>query len=122
MFSLILLELARQSARMDDQIDEEIKNERVHKLITLSNQLGKLYASKFDQDVLEVIPEEQGDTEGTLVGYADNYMKVQFEGDESLIGQIVKVKITQANYPLNEGQAIKVVDFATNKSDREVLV
>ena len=31
--------------------------------------------SKFDQDVLEVIPEEQGDTEGTLVGYADNYMK-----------------------------------------------
>ncbi|HHI6190977.1 TPA: TRAM domain-containing protein, partial [Staphylococcus aureus] len=54
--------------------------------------------------------------------YADNYMKVQFEGDESLIGQIVKVKITQANYPLNEGQAIKVVDFATNKSDREVLV
>ncbi|HDG6325025.1 TPA: MiaB/RimO family radical SAM methylthiotransferase [Staphylococcus aureus] len=110
------------AARMDDQIDEEIKNERVHKLITLSNQLGKLYASKFDQDVLEVIPEEQGDTEGTLVGYADNYMKVQFEGDESLIGQIVKVKITQANYPLNEGQAIKVVDFATNKSDREVLV
>ena len=111
-----------EAARMDDQIDEEIKNERVHKLITLSNQLGKLYASKFDQDVLEVIPEEQGDTEGTLVGYADNYMKVQFEGDESLIGQIVKVKITQANYPLNEGQAIKVVDFATNKSDREVLV
>ena len=45
----------------------------MHKLITLSNQLGKLYASKFDQDVLEVIPEEQGDTEGTLVGYADNY-------------------------------------------------
>ncbi len=42
------------------------------------------------KDVL-VIPEEQGDTEGTLVGYADNYMKVQFEGDESLIGQIVKV-------------------------------
>ncbi|NMG73054.1 TRAM domain-containing protein, partial [Azoarcus communis SWub3 = DSM 12120] len=110
------------AARMDDQIDEEIKNERVHKLITLRNQLGKLYASKFDQDVFEVIPEEQGDTEGTLVGYADNYMKVQFEGDESLIGQIVKVKITQANYPLNEGQAIKVVDFATNKSDREVLV
>ncbi len=33
--------------------------------------------------MLEVIPEEQGDTEGTLVGYADNYMKVQFEGNKS---------------------------------------
>ena len=26
---------------MDDQIDETIKNERVHKLITLSDQLAK---------------------------------------------------------------------------------
>ena len=39
-----------------------------------------------------MIPEEQGEKPNTLVGYADNYMKVQFEGDESLIGQIVKVK------------------------------
>ena len=65
----------------------------MHKLITLSNQLAKEYASKFENEVLEVIPEEQGEKPNTLVGYADNYMKVQFEGDESLIGQIVKEKI-----------------------------
>ncbi|RIM68540.1 tRNA (N(6)-L-threonylcarbamoyladenosine(37)-C(2))-methylthiotransferase MtaB, partial [Staphylococcus arlettae] len=63
------------AARMDDQIDEQVKNERVHRLISLSDQLAKAYASQFDQDVLEVIPEEQGDQPGTLVGYADNYMK-----------------------------------------------
>ena len=61
----------------------------MHKLITLSDQLAKEYASKFEDEVLEVIPEE-GEIEGTLVGYADNYMKVQFEGNDSLIGQIVK--------------------------------
>ena len=55
---------------MDDQIDETIKNERVHKLITLSDQLAKEYASKFEDEVLEVIPEEAGEIEGTLVGYA----------------------------------------------------
>ncbi|MCP6565509.1 TRAM domain-containing protein, partial [Klebsiella pneumoniae] len=80
-------------------IDESVKNERVHKLIELSNQLAKEYASHFDQKVLEVIPEEHGEKPGTLVGYADNYMKVEFEGDDSLIGELVRVKITEAGYP-----------------------
>ncbi|MGX0480514.1 threonylcarbamoyladenosine tRNA methylthiotransferase MtaB [Staphylococcus pasteuri] len=110
------------AARMDDQIDEEIKNERVHKLIELSNQLAKEYASKFEDEVLEVIPEESGETPNTLVGYADNYMKVEFEGNEDLIGQIVKVKIQKANYPINKGKAIRIVDHATNKSEQELLV
>ncbi|MEQ6099995.1 tRNA (N(6)-L-threonylcarbamoyladenosine(37)-C(2))-methylthiotransferase MtaB [Staphylococcus saccharolyticus] len=110
------------AARMDNQIDDEIKNERVHKLISLSNQLAKEYASKFEREVLEVIPEEVGEAPNTLVGYADNYMKVQFEGDESLIGQIVKVKILKADYPLNEGKAIRVVEHATNQTEQELLI
>ena len=110
------------AARMDNQIDEETKNVRVHKLISLSNQLAKEYASKFEDEVLEVIPEEMGEEPHTLVGYADNYMKVRFEGDDSLIGQIVKVKIVKANYPINEGKAIRVVKHATYQSEKEVLV
>lgn len=110
------------AARMDNQIDEETKNVRVHKLISLNNQLAKEYASKFEDEVLEVIPEEMGEEPHTLVGYADNYMKVRFEGDDSLIGQIVKVKIVKANYPINEGKAIRVVKHATNQSEKEVLV
>ncbi len=110
------------AARMDNQIDDEIKNERVHKLISLNNQLAKEYASKFEREVLEVIPEEVGEAPNTLVGYADNYMKVQFEGDESLIGQIVKVKILKADYPLNEGKAIRVVEHATNQTEQELLI
>ncbi|MCD8853351.1 tRNA (N(6)-L-threonylcarbamoyladenosine(37)-C(2))-methylthiotransferase MtaB [Staphylococcus epidermidis] len=110
------------AARMDNQIDEETKNVRVHKLISLSNQLAKEYASKFEDEVLEVIPEEMGEEPQTLVGYADNYMKVRFEGDDSLIGQIVKVKIVKANYPINEGKVIRVVKHATNQSEKEVLV
>ncbi|MCO4323538.1 tRNA (N(6)-L-threonylcarbamoyladenosine(37)-C(2))-methylthiotransferase MtaB [Mammaliicoccus sciuri] len=108
------------AARMTDQIDEEVKNERVHRLIELSNQLAKDYASKFDQTVLEVIPEEKGSTDGELVGYADNYMKIEFEGDESLIGELVKVKVVTPGYPINKGKLVKVVDHATNKGERLV--
>ncbi|UEX91080.1 tRNA (N(6)-L-threonylcarbamoyladenosine(37)-C(2))-methylthiotransferase MtaB [Staphylococcus ratti] len=110
------------AARMDDQIDENIKNERVHRLIELSDQLAKTYASRFENDVLEVIPEEKGSKDGMLVGYADNYMKVEFEGDDALIGQICKVKVTQAGYPVNHGQLLRVVDHATNKSAEEILI
>lgn len=110
------------AARMDDQIDENIKNDRVHRLINLSDQLAKTYASNFEDDVLEVIPEEVGSDKGTLIGYADNYMKIQFKGDESLIGQLVKVKITKADYPINEGELLRVINHATNKSEHKVLV
>lgn len=108
------------AARMTDQVDEDIKNDRVHRLIELSNQLAKDYASKFDQTVLEVIPEEKGSKDGKLVGYADNYMKIEFDGDESLIGELAKVKVIEPGYPINKGKLVKVINHATNKDERLV--
>ncbi|KQL38173.1 30S ribosomal protein S12 methylthiotransferase [Bacillus sp. FJAT-25509] len=106
------------AARMEDQVDEEVKNQRVHRLIELSNQLAKEYASMFDGDVLEVIPEEkytEDDAEGLLIGYTDNYLKVVFEGTEDMIGKIVKVKIAEAGYPVNKGEFVRVLeDVAVN--------
>ncbi|MGM7635616.1 tRNA (N(6)-L-threonylcarbamoyladenosine(37)-C(2))-methylthiotransferase MtaB [Bacillus sp. Hm123] len=105
------------AARMDDQVDEEVKNERVHRLIELSDQLAKEYASRFEGEVLEVIPEEpfkEGDKEGLYVGYTDNYLKVVFEATEEMVGQIVKVKITKAGYPYNEGQFVRVLEEELN--------
>ncbi|MGG0716435.1 tRNA (N(6)-L-threonylcarbamoyladenosine(37)-C(2))-methylthiotransferase MtaB [Robertmurraya massiliosenegalensis] len=101
------------AARMDDQVDEDVKNDRVHRLIALSDQLAKEYASQFEDEVLEVIPEEEfkdEPTSGMYVGYTDNYLKVVFKGSEDMIGKIVKVKIQKAGYPYNEGQFVRVLD------------
>lgn len=102
------------AARMEDQVDENVKNERVHRLIALSDQLAKEYASAYEGDVLEIIPEEsfkeQDGTHNLYVGYTDNYMKVVFEGAEDMIGRLVKVKITKAGYPYNEGQFVRISD------------
>ncbi|MGM7721068.1 tRNA (N(6)-L-threonylcarbamoyladenosine(37)-C(2))-methylthiotransferase MtaB [Metabacillus sp. Hm71] len=101
------------AARMDNQVDEDIKNERVHRLIELSDQLAKEYASQFENEVLEVIPEEpfkETDNEGLYVGYTDNYLKVVFPASEEMVGKIVKVKIIKAGYPYNEGQFVRVID------------
>ena len=100
------------AARMEDQVDEEVKNERVHRLIALSDQLAKEYASTFEGEVLEIIPEERFSEEDQdlFVGYTDNYLKVVFSGSEDMIGELVKVKITKAGYPYNEGQFVRVMD------------
>ncbi|WP_110111391.1 tRNA (N(6)-L-threonylcarbamoyladenosine(37)-C(2))-methylthiotransferase MtaB [Bacillus sp. CGMCC 1.16541] len=101
------------AARMTDQIDEEVKNERVHRLIALSDQLAKEYASQFDGEVLEVIPEEvykEDPTSGFYIGYTDNYLKVKFQATEEMVGKLVKVKITKAGYPYNEGEFVRVMD------------
>lgn len=103
------------AARMTDQVDEEVKNERVHRLIALSDQLAKEYASLFEDEVLEVIPEEiykEAPDQGLYVGYTDNYLKVVFPATEEMVGKLVKVKITKAGYPYNEGQFVRVMEDA----------
>ncbi|WP_427137059.1 tRNA (N(6)-L-threonylcarbamoyladenosine(37)-C(2))-methylthiotransferase MtaB [Psychrobacillus psychrodurans] len=101
------------AARMDNQVDEDVKNERVHRLITLNDQLAVEYASKFEDEVLEIIPEESYklDSASNMVeGYSDNYLKVVIPGSEDLIGKLVRVKITKAGYPYNEGQFVRILD------------
>ena len=99
------------AARMDDQVPNEIKDARVERMIALSNELATIYADKHMDQVVEVIPEEKSSEKvGALVGYSDNYLKVQLDGPEELIGSIVRVKLTKTGYPLNEGTFVKVAD------------
>ncbi|WP_170007720.1 tRNA (N(6)-L-threonylcarbamoyladenosine(37)-C(2))-methylthiotransferase MtaB [Bacillus fonticola] len=111
------------AARMEDQVDEDVKNERVRRLIALSDQLAKEYAAKFEADVLEVIPEEpykEKPDSGLYVGYTDNYLKVVFPATEDLVGKLVKVKIQEAGYPYNKGQFVRVIEEESVKQQRTV--
>ncbi|MCG1029219.1 tRNA (N(6)-L-threonylcarbamoyladenosine(37)-C(2))-methylthiotransferase MtaB [Virgibacillus halodenitrificans] len=112
------------AARMNNQVNEELKNERVHQLIELSNQLAKQYAANYEDEVLEVIPEEHSEDPlrpELLIGYTDNYLKVQFEGNPDMIGKIVRVKLTKAGYPINEGKFVKIMDNATHSMAKSVI-
>ncbi len=70
------------AARMDEQVDEEVKNERVHKLIDLSEKMQLAYAEQYVGQVLDVIPERDykgAPGTGLVMGYTDNYIQVVFE-------------------------------------------
>jgi len=97
------------AARMENQVPNYVKDARVKVMVALSNELAATYAKEYEGAVLEVIPEETG-KEGHLIGYSDNYLKVEFAGSEELIGSIVRVKLTKTGYPLNEGIFVKAAD------------
>src|SRR5699024_11683378 len=86
------------AAQMADQVPKEVKENRVNQMIELSNQLAKQYASEFESDVLEVIPEEKSSKEGKLVGYYDNYMKIEFEGTSDTFVSYMCEKNTDQDY------------------------
>ncbi len=93
------------AAKMSNQVDDSIKKARVHELIELNAKLGSKYAEKFEGDIVTVLV-ERINRAGKLVGHTSNYLKVEFEGDESLVGQLVNVTLTEAEYPLNNGEMI----------------
>lgn len=98
------------AARMEDQIDEEVKNARVHELIDLSERMQLEYAKPFVGQVLEVIPErtyKEAPGSGLILGYSDNYLQVVFEGSESMIGDLVKVKVTEAGVNACKGTFVR---------------
>src|SRR5690606_38969193 len=100
------------AARMEDQVSEDVKHDRVRRLIALSDQLAKEYASQFEGELLEMIPEERykdDPNSGLYVGYTDNYLKVKVPANKEMVGKLVKVKLTKAGYPYNEGQFVRVL-------------
>ncbi len=101
------------AARMEDQVDDEVKNERVHELIDLSERMQLQYAEKYVGKMLEVIPERvyKGAPDGGLImGYSDNYLNVVFAGNKDMIGKVCQVTVTEAGVNECQGELVQVLD------------
>ena len=92
------------SKSMEHQIDNFTKKERNQRLIALSNQLERVYASSFNQQIVEVLVEEQKDAYS--IGHTSNYLKIKIY--ESLtINQIYQVKLTNLENDVLIGSTLK---------------
>lgn len=106
------------AARMEDQVDEEVKNARVHELIDLSEQMQLSYAEKFVGHVLDIIPENNDKGlfgEGMIAGYSDNYLQIAFEGSEELVGKLCRVKLMEPGVNTSQGQLVRVLEQEPSK-------
>ena len=79
------------AAKMPNQVDGNIKEQRSQKLIKLSDQNQLWYNQKYIGKPVEVLFEEEKD--GIWSGYTKNYIKVNFKSSKNLENQLVTVKI-----------------------------
>src|SRR5574344_37655 len=79
------------AAKMENQVEDEIKNSRSQELISLGNIQKENFMNKYVDLVVPVLFESYKD--GYLYGYTSNYIKVKVKGDETLWQKVVPVRL-----------------------------
>ena len=82
---------------LPNQIDENIKKERVKKVLELSKELEIKYMEKFINQEITFIPEVK--KENYLIGHTGNYLLVKLASSEQLNHDEKYVKISKVEYP-----------------------
>lgn len=81
--------------KMEEQIGEDVKHDRLNRLLDVQNDIGRELNSVYDgEEVLVLVEGPSKNNPNKLAGRTDTNKLVNFTGDEGSIGQIVKVKIT----------------------------
>lgn len=78
------------ASRMKNKVPGNIKKDRVHRLIELSNELEREYFNKFINKEVEVLIEEQKDD--YYYGFTDNYIPLKIKGNYK-INELYKIKL-----------------------------
>ncbi|MDQ7039220.1 MAG: tRNA (N6-isopentenyl adenosine(37)-C2)-methylthiotransferase MiaB [Aquificota bacterium] len=96
------------AAEMDGQVPDEVKTERMARLLELQKGIMSEIARSYEGTVQEVLIEEAKD-DGTFVGRTTTNRWVTVRGGGNILGKIVKVRITKAS-PFNlDGDLLEVV-------------
>ncbi len=92
------------AAIMENQVSEEIKKNRVSKLLELSKKLENEYMNKFINTKTTFIPEIYKD--GYLIGHSGNYLLIKAKGNEEDLKKELNVMIKNIEYPYVIGNII----------------
>ena len=86
-----------KAAEIQDSTDEKTKGGRMRELLNLQRNISTEHYKRFIGKTLRVLADGKAKkSDGYLTGKSSEFIIVEFEGDESLIGQFVDVKITEA--------------------------
>ena len=84
-----------KAARMEDQIDEQVKAQRSAAMIELGRRKKEAYERSFIGKTVEVLVEEDAVNKGknVQVGHTKEYIKIALESEKNLKNTIVNVQI-----------------------------
>lgn len=92
---------------MKNQIPEKVKTERLMKLQALLLSQQKAFNQATVGKTLEVLLTEQGKEKGQLIGYSPYLQGTVVKAPKKMLGQIVRVKITEATATALKGEIVK---------------
>lgn len=96
-----------RAAKMENQIPEDVKQERFQRLIDTMYPIFFEENKKYLGKTLKVLVEGPSkNNEAILTGRSDGYKLVHFPGNPDLVGNIVDVKITNHNSFALEGELV----------------
>lgn len=93
--------------RWKDDIPEEVKQERLQRLMDLQDQISNEERSQMLGQTYEVLVERFNKDGLMLKGRTRCWKKVIFEGDESLIGTLQQVKVHSFSHQTLVGELLK---------------
>lgn len=82
------------AAKMDNQVDPQIKNMRSAALLGLCTKNFKEFASNYLGKTMRVLFEDKN-SDGVYEGLTDNYIRVKAKSDKNISDQFLDVKITE---------------------------
>ena len=95
------------AAKMEDNLSQEEKNNRLYKLNDLVNKYAKEANLKYQDQVVKVLLEGTSEKdENMLMGYTETMKLVNVKADKKYIGQIKDVKITDVKTWSMDGELI----------------
>lgn len=84
------------AAKMENQVPEDVVKDRFNRLLATINEVSHTISARYEGQSAKALVECINDHDSSLVtGRLTNNMLVHFPGDESLIGNIVDVKLTE---------------------------
>ena len=84
------------AAELPDQIAEDVKDRRLQKLQALISHQQKQFQAGMIGQTLDILVEKKGRYPGQLAGKSPHLLAVAFEASPDLIGEIVRVEITES--------------------------
>ena len=86
------------AARMEDNVPYEVKSRRFKELVKHLEVNIEEYSKQMVGNAYDILVDGESKTDKSMMsGYTETNKMVHFKGDSSLIGKIVKVKITESH-------------------------
>lgn len=94
------------AAALEDQIPEAVKSERLNRLQDLLRQQQNAFNEGTEGTTQTILLEKKGRESGQLVGRTPYLQVVHIQAPESMVGQIIDVKITQSGTNTLHGEVV----------------